>query len=149
LHYINLSFSLIFTLEAAIKITALGFGVYFDSGWNKFDFCVVCISVFDIVMDFSGNKIFSFLKIGPQIARVFRILRVSRLFKLVKGLKGLQKKIQILLHTLPQMFNVSCLLLLIFFIFAVLGVFLFKDIKYGFAKSFFNTLQGTERDSPL
>ena len=62
---------------------------------------------------------------GPQIARVFRILRVSRLFKLVKSFEEMQNLIQTLILSLPSLINVGTLLLLVFFIYAILGVFLF------------------------
>jgi hypothetical protein len=84
----------------------------------------------------------AFLRIGPQLIRIVRVLRVSRLLKLVKSMQGLQKLIETLVFALPSLMNVGALLLLVFFIYSVLGVFLFKDIKKGNAidnyNNFFN-----------
>lgn len=68
---------------------------------------------------------------GPQLARVFRVLRVTRLFRLIKSFEGLQKLIETAIYSLPAMLNVTALLFLVYFIFAILGVFLFGSINSG------------------
>jgi len=78
-----------FIAEAVLKLLGLGLKGYFYYGWNRFDFIVVAISIFDVMLDSFGKKAFAFMKAGPQLARIFRVMRISRLFKLVKGLKGL------------------------------------------------------------
>jgi hypothetical protein len=82
---VNLFFTSVFISECILKITAYGIRGYFFKGWNQFDFFVVMTSIIDLIMDFTGNSFISFLKVGPQIARVFRVLRVSRLFRLIKS----------------------------------------------------------------
>jgi hypothetical protein len=47
----NTAFSLIFAVEALLKIFVLGFKSYFHNSWNQFDFLVALISLFDIVID--------------------------------------------------------------------------------------------------
>ena len=128
----NVVFSLIFIFEAIFKLIAYGIIGYFSNNWNRFDFVVVLMSIIDIFMLAYGQSFFKFLKLGPQIGRVFRILRVSRMFKLVQSFKGLKNLIQTAIYSLPSLLNVSALMLLVFFIFSVLGVYLFKDIKYYF-----------------
>lgn len=46
-------------------------------------------------------------------------------------MRNLQKLIDTLVYSLPSLMNVGALLALVYFIFAVLGVFIFKDIKTG------------------
>lgn len=128
---INTVFTSVFIAEACIKLIAYGPSNYFYKGWNQFDFFVVMTSILDIVMEYSGSSLISFLKVGPQIARVFRVLRVSRLLRLIKQLRDLQKILQVALFSLPQLANVSALLCLVYFIFAVLAVFLFGKLKHG------------------
>jgi len=127
---INYFFTAVFICECILKVIGMGHRAYWYSGWNKFDFFVVSTSVVDILMSTVGNG-FSFLKVGPQLARVFRVLRVSRLLKLVKSLRGIQKLLETLMLALPALMNVGALLFLVFFVFAVLGVFLFQDITSG------------------
>ena len=123
-------FTSVFILEAIIKLLTLGFRGYFHSGWNKFDFFVVFASILDIILDYLGNSVFSFLAVGPQIARVFRVLRVTRLFKLIKSFQGLKNLIDTSIYSLPSMINVAFLLFLVFYIFSILGNFLLKDIRF-------------------
>ncbi len=131
LKYVNWGFSAIFLIEMILKHLGLGFKRYWFSGWNQFDAFVVFASVIDIVFDILEQSVISFLRVGPQLARVFRVLRVSRLFKLVKKFENLQKIINVLIFSLPALFNVGALLCLVYFIYAILGTFLFQNVALG------------------
>lgn len=139
--YVNLAFNIIFFLEMVCKLIALDWQ-YFRNTWNVFDFVIVILSVVDIVMDNLGSSI-SFLKMGPQFARVLRVLRVTRLFKLMKAkqLEGINKIIKTLIFSFPSLMNVLVLLFLIYFIFSVLACFLFKGTVVA-DKNFQNDLWG-------
>lgn len=129
--YANYVFSIIFGIELILKHMGLGFMRYWSSSWNQFDAFVVLASIFDFVMSFMEQSFLSFIKFGPQLARVFRVLRVSRLFKLVKSLENLQKLINTLVFSLPALLNVGALLFLVYFIYSILGVFLYKNVLLG------------------
>ena len=129
LEVFNLIFTIIFIIEAILKILALGLRTYFHSSWNKFDFFVVLTSLVDIILNFIGKEFLYILRIGPQLARIFRVLRVSRLVKLIKRFQGIHKIIGSLIFALPSLINVGALLFLLFFIYAVLGVFIFSEVK--------------------
>ena len=127
---INYIFTGAFAIECLLKLIALG-GSYFNSSWNKFDFFVVSASFLDIVMaNMSANSL-KVIRVGPQIARIMRVMRVSRLFKLLNKYKGLQALLQTITFSMPSVINAFALLALVYFIFSVLGVFLFKDITSG------------------
>jgi len=81
---INLTFTSVFIAECALKLLGYGIFGYFYSGWNRFDFFVICTSLLDIILDQLGSNTISFLKVGPQLGRIFRVLRVSRLLRLIK-----------------------------------------------------------------
>eukprot|EP00347_Sterkiella_histriomuscorum_P015163 403358079 len=127
---VNYVFTAIFTLEAIMKMIAFG-RRYFVLDWNKFDFFVVIASILDITLNLLNNINSKFLRIGPQLARVLRVLRVSRLFRLIGKSKGLQALLQTITFSLPPLFNAFSLLMILFFIYAVLGVFLFSNISSG------------------
>jgi hypothetical protein len=62
---INYVFTVIFIVEAILKLIAFG-KRYYISNWNKFDFFVVCCSLLDFLLNFFGSVIKSkFLRIGP------------------------------------------------------------------------------------
>ena len=128
LENINLGFTSVFILEFIMKITAFGFKGYFHSGWNQFDFVVVTISILDIILTLLGGSFMKFLKIGPQIGRIFRVMRITRLLKLIKSFKNLRNLIQIAIYTLPALLNVAALTFLFFFIYAILGTQLFAEM---------------------
>jgi len=68
-------FTTIFIVEFALKFAWLKFG-YFKDAWNKFDFCLVLVGVFGVVM----NTISEFASEGSDISagRVLRLARVLR-----------------------------------------------------------------------
>lgn len=131
LQYINWFFSCIFVVEMILKHLGLGFRRYWMSPWNQFDAFVVIASLIDILFSIFQQSFLSVLRVGPQLARVLRVLRVSRLLKLVKKFQGLQKIINTLIFSLPSLMNTGALLFLVFFIYSILGVFLFKDVTQG------------------
>ena len=104
----------IFVLEILIKMGAEGRRPwrYFYDGWNIFDFVIVVM----VLLPLGGSSI--------AILRLFRLLRV---LKLLKALPQLQVLVIALLKSIPSMFYVSLLLLLLFYIYAVTGVFFFGD----------------------
>uniref|UniRef100_A0A7S2FHT8 Ion transport domain-containing protein n=1 Tax=Octactis speculum TaxID=3111310 RepID=A0A7S2FHT8_9STRA len=123
-HYINYFFTFLFTIEAVLKL----FGqrcMYFTDNWNRFDFIIVILSLFGVVMDMSNSSV-NFPKTG--VARTFRVARALRAFRLVQGSSDMKKIFDTLMLTLPGLINVGSLLLLLFYIFAVLGVQLFSTV---------------------
>lgn len=131
LENINYIFTAIFIIELILKVIAFGLKNYLDSNWNKLDLFIVISSIIDLFINLFFNNTNSFFHVGPQIIRIFRVLRVIRIFKIIKKLKGLQKLIEILISALPSLFNLWILYCLVFFIYAILGVFLFQDVKTG------------------
>jgi len=119
LDVVNLMFNVIFTVEAAIKLTGLGLRQYFSLGWNVFDFVLVL-----------GGWIGVLFNIGP-VATLLRIFRVARIFRLVRTSRGLMQLLRTLIVSIPSLLNVGALLLLLFFIFACVGMNLFSDVKHG------------------
>lgn len=116
----NLIFTVIFTIELIVKLFAFK-KRYFDDGWNHFDFIVVCSSnIFTIVGLFLSQT-------GP-LSSVIRLVRVCRLFKLIKRVKNLRLLFNTLIVSIPSIVNIGTLLLLLFFIYAVIGMQLFSFI---------------------
>jgi hypothetical protein len=127
LDIISLICTLVFISEAIIKIIGLGLH-YFKSNWNRFDFAIALSSTVDIILTYSQSRSVPFLRQGPQLVRVLRVIRVTRLLRLVKSLETLEKLVTIMTYSLPAILNVLGLLLLVFFIYAVLGSFLFNSV---------------------
>jgi hypothetical protein len=124
LESINYFFTAVFTLEAIIKIIGLGFKGYFTKGWNVFDFIIVVISYVTLIIGLtvSGN-------FGPKQATVARAFRIGRIFRLIKKAKFLRVIFNTIIFTIPSLANVGALMMLLLFIFAILGVYLFATVQ--------------------
>jgi hypothetical protein len=85
---INYIFTVIFLVEAILKMIAYGWS-YFGTAWNKFDFFVVMSSLLDLAMDFADADQMQAIAIGPQLARIMRVLRVTRVLRLAGKNEGL------------------------------------------------------------
>ncbi|ESO12722.1 hypothetical protein HELRODRAFT_124932, partial [Helobdella robusta] len=113
LKYGNYVFTGIFTVEAVLKISALGLYKYLQDKWSCFDIVIVILSLVELGL--SGVK-------GLSILRSFRLLRV---FKLAKSWPTLNLLIGIIGRTMGALGNLCFVLLIIVFIFAVMGMQLF------------------------
>ena len=103
---------IVFSIEIILKLFAFGFS-FFRSPWNVFDLIIVCVSVMP-----SGG-IFS----------IFRALRIIRTLRLLRNVPQLKLIIESLIKSIPSIGWIGILLMLTFYIYAVLGVNLFAH-KY-------------------
>lgn len=124
---------IIFTIEIAIKLYVYG-KKFFKDGWNNFDFFLVAISWIP-----TGGAFSSF--------RAFRVFRALRALRLITHLKKLQIIIEAIIEAIPNVMWASILLLLIFYIFSIIGVTTFGEnfpVWFGtIGKSMFTLFQIT------
>ncbi|XP_052422350.1 sodium channel protein type 1 subunit alpha-like [Carassius gibelio] len=106
----NVVFIAIFTAEMIFKIVALDPYTYFQEGWNIFDSIIVTLSLLELCLP------------GIGFLRPFRLLRV---FKLAKSWPTLNMLIKIIGNSLGALSNLTLVLAIIVFIFAVVGMQLF------------------------
>nr|XP_012779902.2 sodium channel protein type 2 subunit alpha isoform X1 [Maylandia zebra]XP_012779903.2 sodium channel protein type 2 subunit alpha isoform X1 [Maylandia zebra] len=114
----NLVFTGIFTAEMCFKIIALDPYYYFQEGWNIFDGIIVSLSLMELGL---ANVE------GLSVLRSFRLLRV---FKLAKSWPTLNMLIKIIGNSVGALGNLTLVLAIIVFIFAVVGMQMFgKNYK--------------------
>ena len=130
LDYINQACTYFFIFEAAVKFVAYG-KHYFKSRWNQLDVLVVLFSVLEILLSNFLSHELKLIKQIPQIVRIFRVLRIARLTRILKMFIYIQNLVFLLAHSLGAILNVLSLLLLVMFIFAITGVFLFYSVDKG------------------
>uniref|UniRef100_A0A670JDL0 Sodium channel protein n=1 Tax=Podarcis muralis TaxID=64176 RepID=A0A670JDL0_PODMU len=109
----NLVFTGIFTAEMFLKIIAMDPYYYFQEGWNIFDGIIVSLSLMELGL---ANVE------GLSVLRSFRLLRV---FKLAKSWPTLNMLIKIIGNSVGALGNLTLVLAIIVFIFAVVGMQLF------------------------
>ncbi|HRP95393.1 MAG TPA: ion transporter [Rhodocyclaceae bacterium] len=98
----------IFVLEIVLKLVAYRHN-FFRDGWNVFDFLVVAVTLAPL-----GE--------GVSVLRALRILRALRLVSVVPSMR---KVVSALLRAIPGMTSVLTLLLLVFYVAAVMSTKLF------------------------
>jgi len=103
----------VFLGEIVLKLLAEGKKpwLYFMDSWNVFDFIIVAIC-------FVPN-------IDTHFIMVLRLARILRVFRVISIFPKLQILVNALLKSIPSMGYVVILLFLIFYIYAVVGSFLF------------------------
>ena len=98
----------VFVLEIVLKLTASG-RQFFRSYWNLFDFFVVAIALVPASGPFA----------------VLRVLRVLRLLRLISVVPRLRFVVETLLHAIPGIASIGVLILIIFYVFAVVATGLY------------------------
>lgn len=118
---IGRTFSVIFLVEALIKILALGFvfpkNSYLRDPWNVLDFIVSIIGIIDLLPNV------------PNL-RALRTLRVLRPLKSINALPTMRRLVSTLIISLPNLGSVVIFLFFIFLLFGILGLYQFAGEQY-------------------
>ncbi|CUG88146.1 voltage-gated ion channel protein, putative [Bodo saltans] len=114
---INIILISLFTLEIVLKCIAFGPFSFFGLLWNRLDVFVVALSWIGVAL---GNQ-----------SAVVGVFRVSRLLMLLRKMKGLQTLFVTLYHAIPEFLNVALVLMVLYFVFAIIGVQLFSNVPRG------------------
>lgn len=124
INFIDSFVTILFLLEAIIKIRYFGWKDYIQSNWNKLDFILVVLSfpsIFLLIIQ-SEHHGLSFL----LVFRISRVFKFFRFFKFIPGIEALVKGVQ-------RAMKASVFVLFGFFVFnfiiAVLSSYLFKDVS--------------------
>ncbi|XP_013926167.1 PREDICTED: voltage-dependent T-type calcium channel subunit alpha-1G isoform X2 [Thamnophis sirtalis] len=123
----NYIFTIIFVMESVFKLVAFGFRRFFQDRWNQLDLAIVLLSIMGITLE--EIEVNASLPINPTIIRIMRVLRIARVLKLLKMAVGMRALLDTVMQALPQVGNLGLLFMLLFFIFAALGVELFGDLE--------------------
>ncbi|WAR31930.1 CAC1A-like protein [Mya arenaria] len=132
---INVVFTILFTIECILKLMAFGIKNYFRDPWNLFDFFTVLGSILDVLINELGHAVVEMVTgeaqddtVGFNVG-IFRLFRAARLVKLLR--QGYT--IRLLLWTFLQSFKalpyVCLLILMLFFIAAIIGMQIFGNIQ--------------------
>jgi voltage-gated sodium channel len=112
-----------FIIEIAIKMAAEEkWTHFFKSGWNNFDFIIVAVTLIPL-----ENSSFA------AIARLMRVFRILRLFTARPELK---KIIDMLIRAVPSIIDIVILMFIIFYIYAIIGSFVFQELPSGLWENF-------------
>ncbi|EFX81393.1 hypothetical protein DAPPUDRAFT_50150 [Daphnia pulex] len=123
LYYMDRIFTVIFFIEMLIKWLALGFKNYFTNAWCWLDFIIVMVSLVNYVASlFGGGKI--------QAFKTMRTLRALRPLRALARFQGMRVVVNALIQAIPSIFNVLLVCLILWLIFAIMGVQMFAGKYY-------------------
>jgi len=119
-----------FVAEALARFfaTAPRYGDYFKDGWNIFDLIVIALCL---------------LPLNGHFAAVIRLVRVLRVLRVIRAFPRLRIIVSALLKGMSSMAYIALLLTVLFYIYAVVGVFMFGKadaLHFGSIPSAFLTL---------
>jgi voltage-gated sodium channel len=110
-----------FLVEAVVKIRAEGWPRYWSSGWNRFDFTVVVLSLPALLSPLLDVREFAFILI-------LRLGRLFRLFRVLRFIPNLDHLVAGVRRALRASVGVFLALLLINLILAVMATLMFRDV---------------------
>lgn len=123
LNYFDVFFTTIFTIEIALKTITDGFvlheGAFCRSAFNLLDLFVVCCSLMS----------FTFLQ-KLSVIKIFRVVRVMRPLRAINRAKGLKHVVSCVIVAIKTIGNIILITFLLNFMFATIGVQLFKGTFY-------------------
>uniref|UniRef100_UPI0037E81493 dihydropyridine-sensitive L-type skeletal muscle calcium channel subunit alpha-1-like isoform X2 n=1 Tax=Semicossyphus pulcher TaxID=241346 RepID=UPI0037E81493 len=145
---LNVIFTVLFTVEMILKLMAFKAKGYFGDPWNVFDFVIVIGSVVDVILSeidaalaSSGGLycLHGCAAVDPMQAiassenmsvsvTFFRLFRVMRLVKLLNRSEGIRNLLWTFIKSLQALPYVALLILMLFFIYAVVGMQIFGKI---------------------
>jgi voltage-gated sodium channel len=121
LFYLDYFITIYFLIEIIIKMSAeKNLKDFFKSGWNIFDFVIVFITL--IPLD------------NSSLAAVARLMRIFRVLRLLTSRPQLKNIIDMLLGAIPAIIDIVILMVIIFYIYAIMGNFLFETAASGLWK---------------
>nr|AAC63050.1 voltage-gated calcium channel alpha-1 subunit [Cyanea capillata] len=118
----NIGFTAVFLLECVLKLMAFNAKNYFRDPWNIFDFVIVVGSIADIIIG-------EISKDGGIKVNFFRLFRALRLVKLLSQGDGIRTLLWTFMKSFQALPFVGLLILLLFFIYAVIGMQVFGTIR--------------------
>lgn len=123
LEVLDTFFTLLFMVEAIIKIRTYSWKNYKADSWNRFDFVLVLVSIPSIAVLFVSFHIFDL-----SFLLVLRSLRVFKAFRLIKFLPEIEDLVRSVKRALKTSYVVGLGFFILVFIFSLVSSALYREI---------------------
>lgn len=124
-------FLTIYLLEIWLKMIYQKASFWRDN-WNLFDFSLILVSVLSILVRDIGSR----STVDGRVLRFLRVLRAFRTLRILGALRKLQVVVNTFLKSLMELTNIVVMILLLIFMFAIMGLQLFQE----YSPEYFGTL---------
>ncbi|XP_006867096.1 PREDICTED: sodium channel protein type 7 subunit alpha [Chrysochloris asiatica] len=122
--WINTIFVLIYAGECLLKLISFRC-YYFTNEWNIFDFMVVVFSISGLFLP----MMVGYSLVSPSLVQLILLSRIIHILRLGKGPKVFHNLLLPLMLSLPAVLNLSFLIFLVMFIYAIFGMYNFAYVK--------------------
>uniref|UniRef100_A0A671XV84 EF-hand domain-containing protein n=2 Tax=Sparus aurata TaxID=8175 RepID=A0A671XV84_SPAAU len=124
LYWFQFTIVLIFLIEFILKISAFS-QHYFADGLNVLDFVVLVVWIVGLFLADVLEKYF----ISPTVFSMLRLVRIAPILRLIRWARGIQKLLSAFVGSLPALFNMGLVFLLLMVTFSIFGMFNFAYVK--------------------
>ncbi|XP_016020920.2 sodium channel protein type 7 subunit alpha isoform X1 [Rousettus aegyptiacus] len=124
LYWINSVFVMLYTGECLLKLISFRCN-YFTIGWNIFDFMVVIFSITGLLLPLMVG----YYLVPPSLVQLILLSRIIHILRPGKGPKVFHDLLLPLMLSLPALLNISLLIFLVMFIYAIFGMYNFAYVK--------------------
>jgi hypothetical protein len=123
--------TIVFFIEMVLKVMSYGFHfgeptTYFKCNWNKMDFfLVVCSSIemsIDLLTGYTGKIV--------NLFRIIRMVKALKPLRIINRFSGLKSMIEALISSMLTIGKIVIICFMLFIVFAILGVQLFRGTFY-------------------
>ncbi|KAB1279291.1 Sodium channel protein type 7 subunit alpha [Camelus dromedarius] len=124
LYWSHSVFVMLYTGECVLKLIAFHCN-YFTSAWNIFDFMVVVFSITGLFLPLMVG----YYLVPPSLVQLILLSRIIHILRPEKGPKVFHDLLLPLMLCLPAVLNISLLIFLIMFVYAIFGMYNFAYVK--------------------
>jgi hypothetical protein len=118
--FANKIFASFYCVESVLKIIGFGPRFYFTDPWCRFDFFLLCTSLFLL---FPLHVL-----LDPMIMRIFRILRILLIVRVPRKFRRFRDLVLTVVYMLPSILNIGMLISILMYVYAILGRQLFARL---------------------
>nr|XP_012612502.2 sodium channel protein type 7 subunit alpha [Microcebus murinus] len=122
--WIDSIFVMLYTIECILKLLSFRC-YYFTIGWNIFDFMVVIFSITGLFLPMTVG----YYLVPPSLVQLILLSRIIHILRLGKGPKVFHNLMVPFMLSLPALLNISLLLFLVMFVYAIFGMYNFAYVK--------------------
>lgn len=128
LAYYNLFFVLYYSLEQILKLIGLGFRGYFRSYGNIYEgvltFVLIILEILVLTFYMDSSSVFHY----DTVIRLMNIVIIFRLLRIVAHVKSLRVLVNIIIDLFKNLSGFAGLMVIAYYMFAILGMELFRDV---------------------
>lgn len=124
-------YTCIYFTEMILKVIVFGIHGYFTYTEHKFQFFILIAMFFNVLIDYGSNSFFEMLGFGEKITRMLLILKVFGVLRIIGELPNIKNMLTVLMFSWKYILNIMLLLISSYFVFAIIGCNLFKEVTTG------------------